>query len=150
MFGLLPWGWTHWVLLVVGPLFVGAYLGLLSWGPVGEVIKRLSSHPGQPPVVGDPGLVRAEALLGLVSLILLTPLVGMVALFLLLFGMVLVTMAVGPLGRVLGLPDWTVTPIAGAVLSMALYANSEIWLPWSLWALDRLVSVYLIPFLPFL
>ncbi len=30
MFNLLPWRWTHWVLLLVGPLFVVTYLSLLS------------------------------------------------------------------------------------------------------------------------
>ncbi len=147
MFDLLPWGWTHWVLLVVGPLFVVAYLSLLSWGPIGEVIKRLSSDPGQSHMAGGAGILRAEALLGLVSLLLLTPLAGMVALFLILFGMVILATTLGPLGRLLGLPNWTCMLILGAVLSAVLYANSQVWLPWSLWALDRLVSAYFIPFL---
>ena len=147
MFGLLPWGWTHWVLLVVGPLFVVAYLSLLSWGPVGEVIKRLSSHPGPHSMAGGVGLLRAEALLGLVSLLLLTPLAGMVALFLMLFGMVILATTVGPLGRLLGLPDWAFMLILGAILSVVLHADSQVWLPWSLWVLDRLASAYFIPFL---
>ena len=147
MFDLLPWGWTHWVLLVVGPLFVVAYLSLLSWGPLGEVIKRLSSEPGAHSTAGSVGLLRAEALMGLVSLLLLTPLVGMVALFLILFGMVILAITVGPLGRLLGVPDWAFMLVLGTTLSVVLYAESQVWLPWSLWMLDRLVSAYLIPFL---
>ncbi len=147
MFDLLPWGWTHWVLLVVGPLFVVAYLSLLSWGPVGEVIKRLSDQPGPHSMAGSVGLLRAEALLGLVSLLLLTPLAGMVALFLIFFAMVILATIFGPLGRVLGVPDWAFMFTLGTVLSVVLYANSQVWLPWSLWMLDRLVSAYLIPFL---
>lgn len=147
MFDLMPWGWTHWVLLVVGPLFVVAYLSLLSWGPVGEVIKRLSSNPGESSMAGGAALLRAEALLGLVSLLLLTPLAGMVALFLIFFAMVILATTLGPLGRLLGVPDWAFMFTLGTVLSVVLYSESQIWLPWSLWMLDRLVSAYLIPFL---
>ena len=147
MFDLLPWGWAHWVLLVVGPLFVVAYLSLLSWGPVGEVIKRLSSHPGESSMPSGAGLLRAEALLGLVSLLLLTPLVGMVALFLIFFAMVILATTFGPLGRLLGVPDWAFMLMLGTAPSVVLYTESQVWLPWSLWMLDRLVSAYLIPFL---
>ena len=147
MFNLFPWRWTHWVLLLVGPLFVVTYLSLLSWGPTGEAIQRLADLPGQHEVSGNFSIPRAEAILGLVSLLLLTPLVGMVVLFLLLFAMVILAMTIGPLVRVLGLPDWASILLLGAILSGVLYDKSEMWLPSSLWALDRLASAYLIPFL---
>ena len=147
MFNLLPWRWTHWVLLLVGPLFVVTYLSLLSWGPVDESIHRLAGQPGQHELALASSLPRAEALVGLVSLLLLTPLVGMVVLFLLLFAMVILSITVGPLVRVLGLPDWAFILLFGAASSQVLYAKSVVWLPWSLWVLDRLVTAYLIPFL---
>lgn len=73
MFNLLPWRWTHWVLLLVGPLFIVAYLSLLSWVPVDEAIARLRGELGQRGVLQD-SLLRAETILGLVCLLLLTPL----------------------------------------------------------------------------
>ncbi len=87
MFTLLPWRWTYWVLLLVGPLFVVAYLSLWSWGPIEEAIQRLQRQPELLNVGRNVGVLRAETLVGLVSLLLLTPLVGMVALFMMLFAM---------------------------------------------------------------
>lgn len=37
MFTLFPRRWTQWLLLVVGPLFLATYTGLLSWEPVDRV-----------------------------------------------------------------------------------------------------------------
>ena len=147
MFNLLPWRWSHWVLLLVGPLFVVTYFSLLSWGPVDEAIQRLASQPGPRDAPGSSRLLTAEAILGLVSLLLLTPLVGMVVLFLLLFAMVIVGITLAPLVRRLGLPDWAVVLLAGATFSGVLYRQSEVWLPWSLWCLDHLATAYLVPFL---
>lgn len=144
MFNLLPWRWTHWVLLLLGPLFVVAYLSLWSWGPINEAIQRLQHQPGQLHIGRDAGLLRAETFVGLVSLLLLTPLVGMVALFMILFAMVTLATALGPLVRVLGLPEWVLVLIVGASISSAVYAESELWLPWSWWLLDHLATAYII------
>lgn len=146
MFNLLPWRWSHWVLLLVGPLFVIAYLSLLYWGPVEEAIRRLMHQPGFRDAARGSVMPRAEALLGLVSLMLLTPLAGMMALFLLLFGMVILGLTLGPILRGLGLPDWAVVLVFGAVLSGVVYAQSELWLPWSMEFLDRVATVYLVLF----
>ena len=61
MFTLFPRRWSHWLLFLVGPMFLATYFGLLSWGPVEEAIKQVLSQ--------QPGLPRAEGLLGLVSLL---------------------------------------------------------------------------------
>ena len=143
MFNLLPWRWTHWVLLLVGPLFIVAYVSLLTWGPIDGAIQRLQHQPPFTPP-GDFGVLRAELLVGLASLLLLTPLVGMVSLFLLLFVMVIVATILGPVVRVLGLPDWVVVLLLGAAISGAVYAESELWLPWSWWLLDHVATAYLI------
>jgi hypothetical protein len=144
MFNLLPWRRTHWVLLFVGPLFVAAYLSLLSWGPIDEAIQRLQRQPELLTAGRNIGLLRAETLVGLVSLLLLTPLVGIVALFMLLFAMVTLATALGPLVRVLGLPEWVLVLLLGGAISSAVYAGSELWLPWSWWLLDHLATAYII------
>lgn len=71
-------------------------------------------------------------------------LVGMVALFMILFAMVTLATALGPLVRVLGLPEWVLVLILGASISSAVYAESELWLPWSWWLLDHLATAYII------
>ena len=136
MFTLFPRRWTHWFMLLVGPLFLASYHGLLSWGPVEEAIKQFTMQ--------SPGLARAEGLLGLVSLLLLTPIVGVVALFLLFFVWVVLAGTLGRVGRMLGLPDWAFLLLVAAVSAGLVYANSGAWLPWSLQALDRVASAYLI------
>ena len=136
MFTLFPRRWTHWLMLLVGPLFLASYHGLLSWGPVEEAIKQLASP--------QPGLARAEGLLGLVSLLLLTPMVGMVALFLLFFVWVVLAGTLGRIGRTLGLPDWALFLLVASTSAGLVYARSETWLPWSLQVLDRVASAYLI------
>ena len=136
MFTLFPRRWTHWLMLLVGPLFLASYHGLLSWGPVEEAIKQLASQ--------QPGLARAEGLLGLVSLLLLTPMVGLVAIFLLFFVWVVLAGTLGRVGRMLGLPDWAFLLLVAAVSAGLVYAKSETWLPWSLQAFDLVASAYLI------
>jgi len=144
MFNLLPWRWTHWVLVWVGPLFVVAYVSLWSWGPIDEAIQRLQHQPELLNAGRNVGVLRAETLVGLVSLLLLTPLVGMVALFMLLFAMVILAVTLGPLVRVLGLPEWVLVLLLGGAISSAMYAESEVWLPYSWWLLDHIATAYII------
>lgn len=146
MFNLMPWRWPHWILLLVGPLFIVLYFSLLSWVPVDEAIARLQGELGQRGVLQD-SLLRAEIILGLVCLVMLTPLAGTVALFLLLFGMVIVVTTFGPIVRAVGLPDWVLVVLLGGASSRVVYGQSEVWLPWSLWLLDRLTTIYLVLFL---
>ncbi len=128
----------------MGPLFVAAYLSLWSWGPIDEAIQRLQRQPELLNAGRNAGVLRAETLVGLVSLLLLTPLVGMVALFMLLFAMVILAVTLGPLVRVLGLPEWVLVLLLGGAISSAVYAESEVWLPWSWWLLDHLATAYII------
>lgn len=136
MFTLFPRGWSQWLLFLVGPMFLATYFGLLSWDPVEDAIKQLGSQ--------QPGLARAEGLLGLVSLLLLTPIVGMVALFLLFFVWVVLAGTLGPIGRMLGLPDWVFFLLVASVSAGLVFANSGAWLPWSLQVFERIANAYLI------
>src|SRR5712691_9567631 len=123
MFNLLPWRWTHWVLLLIGPMFVIVYLTLLAWVPVDEAIQRLAGHP-ETRVTRHPVIARAEAVFSLTTLVLLTPLAGIVAIFLVLFAMIALTAVLGPFVRLVGLPDWLVAPVLGAALSAWVYTTS--------------------------
>ena len=128
----------------MGPLFVVAYVSLWSWGPIDEAIQRLQHQPELLNAGRNVGVLRAETLVGLVSLLLLTPLVGMVALFMLLFAMVILAVTLGPLVRVLGLPEWVLVLLLGGAISSAMYAESEVWLPYSWWLLDHIATAYII------
>jgi len=136
MFTLFPRRWTHWLLLLVGPLFLASYFGLLSWAPVKEAVGQLTNQPA--------GVSRAEGLLGLVSLLLLTPIVGMVGLFLLLFALVVLAGTLAPVARMSGIPQWVFTLLVAVGSSGTVYANREAWVPWFLQALDRVASAYLV------
>ncbi len=41
MFTLFPRRWSHWLLFLIGPLFLATYFGLLSWEPVEERVGGL-------------------------------------------------------------------------------------------------------------
>jgi hypothetical protein len=138
MWILLPWRLTHSFLLLVGCLFLASYLNLLSWGPVADAIQYL---------VGEPGIIRAEAVFGLVTLLLLTPLAAMVTLFLLLLVWVGLAAVLGPIARALRVPDWAFTMLLAATSAGIVYTKSGMWLPWSMSVIDRITNAYLIPLL---
>ena len=94
-----------------------------------------------------PAIAYAEAIFSLVTLVLLTPLAGIVALFLLLFAIIVLSVILAPFVRGIGLPDWVVILLFGVGSSAWLYTNSATWLPWSLWLLDRVATVYVVLFL---
>jgi hypothetical protein len=145
MFDLLPWRWTHWVFLLLGPVFVLVYLTALAWSPMDEALQRIASTA--PLGARDPELARAEVIFTVITLALLTPLAAIVTLFLLLFGLVAFSILVGPFVRLLGLPAWPAVVLLAAALSALVYWQREVWLPWSLWLADRVGAVYIILFL---
>lgn len=138
MWALSPWRWNHWFLLLVGSLFLASYLNLLSWGPIADAIQYL---------VSEPGVIRAEAVFGLVTLLLLTPLAAMVALFLLLLVWVGLAAVFGPIARALRVPDWAFTLLLAAASAGIVYSKSGMWLPWSMSVIDQITNAYLIPLL---
>lgn len=145
MFSLLPWRWAHWLLLLAGGLFVAFYLNLLTWPPVVAVTEPLQRRP--PDAEKAFSLIHAESIMGIVTLLLLTPLALMVVLFILTLAWVGLAGTLGSLARALGLPEWSLTLLAAAASAGALYANSGAWLPWAVSVVDRLTSAYLLPLL---
>lgn len=139
MFG---WGWGRWLLLLVGVLFLASYLGWLSWGPVEDALRRLAIRPGVPEVFRDIGVGRAEALFVLLSFLVLTPFATLVGLFLFVFLLMILVGTLGPLWRLLGLPQWTLVGLLLVILGGAAYARSALWLPWVLWLSGLVAQAY--------
>ena len=129
---MLGWGWGRWLLLLFGVLFLASYLGWLSWGPVENAIRTLAIRPGVPEVFRDIAVGRTEALFILLSFLLLTPLATLVGLFLFVFLLMILAGTLGPLWRLLGLPQWALVVLLGVVLGGVAYARNGMWLPWVL------------------
>lgn len=127
MFG---WGWGRWLLVLLGALFLGSYLGWFSWGPVEETIRRLAIRPGVPEILRDSSVARPEALFILLSFLLVTPIAGLIAVFLFVFLLVILAGTLGPVWRMFGLPYWSLVVLLLVVLTGAAYAKNAVWLPW--------------------
>ncbi|MFQ5962317.1 MAG: hypothetical protein ACE5MG_13065 [Candidatus Methylomirabilales bacterium] len=134
--------WTHWLLLLAIGLFLATYLGLVSWEPVHETIEWLASQPARSDTFQNPG-GRQEALLLLVSVLLLTPIAASVTLFLLVSALAILAELLASVGLRLGLPHWTLIVMLSAGFASVAYATRSVWLPWSLELLGLLAQAYL-------
>ena len=140
MFG---WGWGRWFLALLGVLFLASYFGWLSWGPVENAIRTLAVRPGVPEVFREIAVGRTEALFVLLSFLLLTPVATLVGLFLFVFLLMIVAGTLGPLWRLLGLPQWALVVLAVLVLGGVAYAKNGMWLPWVLRLSGLVAQAYL-------
>ena len=140
MFG---WGWGRWFLALLGVLFLASYFGWLSWGPVENAIRTLAVRPGVPEVFREIAVGRTEALFVLLSFLLLTPVATLVGLFLFVFLLMIVAGTLGPLWRMLGLPQWALVVLLVLVLGGVAYAKNGMWLPWVVWLSGLVAQAYL-------
>ncbi|MBI4634844.1 MAG: hypothetical protein HY727_00710 [Candidatus Rokubacteria bacterium] len=127
--------WFHLVLVAVGALLFAVYIGLLP--PLGEMVEWLASQPGVPEMFRDTD--RAEAFVVLFWVVLLTPVVSLVAFFVVGFAFAL---SLWPVERALPLPEWACAMMLGAVFAAAGYATSPLWLPRTLWILGLIARAY--------
>jgi hypothetical protein len=143
MFSLGPWRLSHWLMLLTGSVCVATYLNLLSWDPIVGAIQGLA-----PQGSGFIGAVTAgESIVGLLTLLLLTPLAAVVALFLLLMAWIGIALALRPVTSLVGIPDWAGVLVVAGVSVVWIYARSDGWVPWASAVIDRLLNAYLIPLL---
>ncbi|MBI4638503.1 MAG: hypothetical protein HY727_19365 [Candidatus Rokubacteria bacterium] len=135
------WRWTHWILLAAGVVYLASYFGLMSHAE--ETINWLISRPGIRDAI-RPSLDREDALFVLLSFLVLTVPAIFIAVVLLGFVFAVLTGTVAPVGRMLGLPEWILQILVGAVLLIAAYVRIDLWLPWILWAVGLVTSAWVI------
>lgn len=143
MWSFSSWGWGRWSLLLLGVLILAIYLGVLWLGGVQGALQWLEAKSGAGDTFQRPGAVRGEGFFVLLAFMLLAPLAVAVALFLVLFVLVVLAGTLAPVGRLLGLPNWVLMTLAVGGLGGLAYAEREVWVPWGLWMVGLFASAFL-------
>jgi hypothetical protein len=125
----IDWRWHNWLLFVAGVVLVGSYWGLLSWAPLDDAISRLASHPDARSAF-DSASAREEALFVIFAFLLLTPAALLAALFLLTSVLAILLVTLGPVTRLIRIPDAVLASLILGVGGVVAYAKAVAWWPW--------------------
>jgi hypothetical protein len=92
--------------------------------------------------IADPNFGRADALMLIFATLFLGPFALFIGAVLIVFVMAILGGAVLPAVRWMQLPDWFATGVVAAMMAVAAWLQSEIWLPRSLWFLSLLARAW--------
>lgn len=135
--------WGRGLLLLLGASVLAVYLGFVSWGPVDEAIQWLATKADGRGTLEDPVARRGESYLVVISFLFLTPVAGLIALFLFVFVLMVLAGMLSPVGRVLRLPNWAFMVLLTCGLAGIAYAKTEMWLPWVVWMSGLVANAFL-------
>jgi hypothetical protein len=113
---------------------------LLLWsayklGVFSSILERLAHLAQQPAVAtafSDPGDGRVDALVMLLSFVLLAPIAIFVVLAVLVFILIIFALLFEPVLRLMRLPEWMAVPVVLAGSAGCAWAYSGLWLPQSM------------------
>src|SRR5256886_17340176 len=103
-----------------------------------EIALWFAARPEVAQAFAEPHFGRADALILVFSTLFLAPFAVFVAVVLLIFAVAALGGFVLPVVRWFSLPDWMATTSVLAVVGLGAWAQSEHWLPRSLWFLGIL------------
>lgn len=133
------WRLPHWLIAIGSALALVLYAGLLQ---PRELALWFASRPEVAQAFADPNFGRADALILIFSTLFLAPFAIFVGLVLLVFAVAMLGGFVLPVMRWFSLPDWTATALVIVVGAGTAWAQSEHWLPRSLWFLSLLARAW--------
>ena len=138
---LTPTAWRlpHWLLAIGAVSFLGIYSGVVQ--PY-EILAWFANRPEVSHAFNDPHFGRADALILVFSTLFLGPFALFAALVLLIFAVAVLGGLVLPVVRWFSLPDWTATALVLAISGVTAWAQSELWLPRSLWFIGVLARAW--------
>jgi hypothetical protein len=142
MMGILSpaaWRLPHWLLAIGSAMFFVIYSGLVQ---PREIALWFASRPEVSQAFADPHFGRADALILVFSTLFLAPFALFVALVLMIFAVAMLGGFVLPLVRWFSLPDWMATGLVLLTVGVVAWAQSELWLPRSLWFLGLLARAW--------
>jgi hypothetical protein len=125
----------HWLILVGALVYGSIYAGMLD---VRGIAAWFATRPEVAKAFADPDFRRADALILLFSTLFLGPLALLLGLLTLIFVLAVFGGFLLPVMRWFHLPDWLATAVVLAGVATAMWMNSEIWLPRSLWFMGLL------------
>jgi hypothetical protein len=138
---LTPTAWRlpHWLVAIGSALAFAMYSGLVR---PREIALWFASRPEVSQAFADPHFGRADALILVFSTLFLAPFALFVGLVLLIFAVAMLGGFVLPVVRWFSLPDWMATAFVLVMAGLAAWAQSEQWLPRSLWFLGLLARAW--------
>lgn len=119
---------AHWLLLLLGVLFLFSYFGLLSWGRIEESLESLAAKPSGAKVF-HANVDRADAIFIVFMFLMLTPIALAAVAGLIAFVGAVLAGFLESLVRVSWVPDWVVTGFVYCALIGAGYLSRAIWAP---------------------
>jgi len=139
MFTPTAWRLPHWVIAIGSGLLLAMYAGVIQ---PREIAAYFASRPEVAQAFADPHFGRADALILVFSTLFLAPFAVFVASVLLVFGIAMLGGFVLPVVRWFRMPDWIATAFVLFVGAYVAWANSDQWLPRSLWFLGRVARAW--------
>jgi len=139
MFTPTAWRLPHWIIAIGSGLVLAMYAGIVQ---PREIAIYFASRPEVAQAFADPHFGRADALILVFSTLFLAPFAMFVASVLLVFGLAMLGGFLLPVVRWFRLPDWIATAFVLFVAAYTAWANSDQWLPRSLWFLGLVARAW--------
>lgn len=133
------WRLPHWLLAITVVTVFAIQAGVFS---PREIALWLAGRPEVMRAFADPNFGRADALMLIFATLFLGPFALFIGAVLIVFVMAILGGAVLPAVRWMQLPDWFATGVVAAMMAVAAWLQSEIWLPRSLWFLSLLARAW--------
>ncbi|HEV8586435.1 MAG TPA: hypothetical protein VGT02_15825 [Methylomirabilota bacterium] len=133
------WRLPHWLIAGSFAVFFSVYSGLVQ---PREIVLWFAARPEVSQAFADPHFGRADALILVFSTLFLAPFALFVGMVLLIFAVAMLGGFVLPVVRWFSMPDWMATALVIAVVSITAWAQSELWLPRSLWFIGLLARAW--------
>ena len=141
MAALAPTSWRlpHWLIAVGSVTTLAMYAGLMK---PREIAVWFATRPEVSQAFAEPHFGRADALILVFSTLFLAPFALFVMLVLMIFAIAMLGGFVLPVVRWFSLPDWFATAFVLVAVGIAAWAQSELWLPRSIWFLGLLARAW--------
>jgi hypothetical protein len=133
------WRLPHWLLAITVVTVFAIQAGVFS---PREIAMWFAGRPEVMRAFADPNFGRADALMLIFATLFLGPFALFIGAVLIVFVMAILGGAVLPAVRWMQLPDWFATGVVAAMMAVAAWLQSEIWLPRSLWFLSLLARAW--------
>ena len=133
------WRLPHWLLALGIATWFAIQTGLFS---PRELAIWFAGRPEVMRAFSDPNFGRADALMLIFATLFLGPFALFIAAVLVVFVMAILGGAVLPAVRWMQLPDWFATGVVAAVMAVAAWMQSDLWVPRSLWFLSLLARAW--------
>lgn len=133
------WRLPHWLLALGIATWFAIQTGLFS---PRELAIWFAGRPEVMRAFADPNFGRADALMLIFATLFLGPFALFIGAVLVVFVMAILGGAVLPAVRWMQLPDWFATGVVAAVMAVAAWMQSDLWVPRSLWFLSLLARAW--------